>query len=338
MAENKHGLCQGISSPEEVENSVDQYMNLHKADLEERKMNYETLVDKYYSLATDFYEYGWGRSFHFAVRAKNESFYASLARHEHWLAMKMQLKPGQKVLDAGCGVGGPARSIARFADVYVTGVTLNEYQVQRAKYHTQAEGLTHLVTFQQGNFMKLPFEDNTFDAVYECEATAHAPDKAACYAELMRVVKPGGFFGSYEWCMTDKYDPNNAEHRAIKKGIEEGDGLPDIATTEEVDAALEKAGWVILEKSDRALECKEGVDTEWYEPLVPKYTPSNIQHTWIGKAVMARFLKTLEFVRVLPKGTLGVSDFLNTAASSLVAGGQTGTFTPMYFTLCQKPL
>jgi sterol 24-C-methyltransferase len=99
--------------------------------------------------------------------------------------------------------------------------------------------------------MKLPFEDNTFDAVYECEATAHAPDKAACYAELMRVVKPGGFFGSYEWCMTDKYDPNNAEHQAIKKGIEEGDGLPDIATTDEVDAALEKAGWLILEKSDR---------------------------------------------------------------------------------------
>jgi SAM-dependent methyltransferase len=60
-----------------------------------------------------------------------KGFYTSLARHEHWLALKMQLKPGQKVLDAGCGVGGPARSIARFADVYVTGVTINDYQVRR---------------------------------------------------------------------------------------------------------------------------------------------------------------------------------------------------------------
>ena len=41
------------------------------------------------------------------------------------------------------------------------------------------------------------------------EATCHAPDAAACYGEIFRVLKPGGVFASYEWCLTDKYDPNN---------------------------------------------------------------------------------------------------------------------------------
>ena len=59
-----------------------------------------------------------------------------------------------------------------------------------------------------------------FRSIYQIEATAHAPDKEACYAELLRVLKPGGVFGSYEWCLTDKYEPENPVHQKIKHGIE----------------------------------------------------------------------------------------------------------------------
>ncbi len=51
--------------------------------------------------------------------------------------------------------------------------------------------------------MKIPFEENTFDAVYQIEATCHAPDKVAVYKEIFRVLKPGALFGGYEWLMTD---------------------------------------------------------------------------------------------------------------------------------------
>ena len=44
---------------------------------------------KFYNLITDIYEYAWGESFHFAPRHKNESFEASIARHEHYLAQKL---------------------------------------------------------------------------------------------------------------------------------------------------------------------------------------------------------------------------------------------------------
>jgi sterol 24-C-methyltransferase len=60
------------------------------------------MINHYYDLVTDFYEYGWGQSFHFANRGARESFDASIARHEHFLAFRMRLDKGMKVLDVGC--------------------------------------------------------------------------------------------------------------------------------------------------------------------------------------------------------------------------------------------
>jgi sterol 24-C-methyltransferase len=120
----------------------------------------------YYDGATELYEYGWAKSFHFSRFYKGEAFAASLARHEHYLAAQMSLRPGMKVLDVGCGVGGPAREIARFADVNIVGLNNNDFQVQRAKKYTKAAGLEDQVRFVKGDFMKLTeqFGDNTFDA------------------------------------------------------------------------------------------------------------------------------------------------------------------------------
>lgn len=60
------------------------------------------------------------------------------------------------------------------------------------------------------------------------------------FSEIYRVLKPGTVFACYEWCLTDKYDKDDAAHRRIKKQIEEGDGLPDTAYTWEMNEALQK--------------------------------------------------------------------------------------------------
>lgn len=118
----------------------------------------------------------------------------AIARHEHYLAHTMGLKRGMRVLDVGCGVGGPAREIARFAGVHITGITINEFQVQRARKLTQKAGLEGQCEFVRGDFMKLAeqFGENKFDAVYAIEATCHAPRWEDCYSEIRKVLKPGG--------------------------------------------------------------------------------------------------------------------------------------------------
>jgi SAM-dependent methyltransferase len=58
-----------------------------------------------------------------------------------------------KVLDVGCGVGGPAREIAKFTGAYITGLNINEYQVQRATRYAEREGLGDKLQFVQADFM-----------------------------------------------------------------------------------------------------------------------------------------------------------------------------------------
>lgn len=83
---------------------------------------------------------------------------------------------GDKILDCGCGVGGPMRTIAAVSGAHVVGITINEYQVSRATHHNQRQGLAPLTTVVRGDFTDMPFEDNSFDGAYAIEATCHAPE------------------------------------------------------------------------------------------------------------------------------------------------------------------
>jgi sterol 24-C-methyltransferase len=113
----------------EVDKMINTYNELHddsKAGVDGRNSSYTTLVNAYYELATLFYEWGWGQSFHFAYQLPGETFQHAIRRHEYYLAGRLGVKAGDKVLDCGCGIGGPMRNIARFTRAKVTGVTLNE--------------------------------------------------------------------------------------------------------------------------------------------------------------------------------------------------------------------
>lgn len=107
----------------------------------------------YYNLATDLYEYGWGQSFHFCRFSHGEPFHQAIARHEHYLAHSMGIQEGMKVLDVGCGVGGPAREIAKFTGANITGLNNNDYQIERATHYAAKEGLSEQVGFVKGDFM-----------------------------------------------------------------------------------------------------------------------------------------------------------------------------------------
>ncbi len=113
----------------EVGKLIDKYNQLHDdevAGVDGRNESYKTLVNAYYELATLFYEWGWGQSFHFAYKLKGENFATSIARHEYFLGGKLGVSMGENVLDCGCGIGGPMRNIAKFLRTNIRGVTLNE--------------------------------------------------------------------------------------------------------------------------------------------------------------------------------------------------------------------
>jgi sterol 24-C-methyltransferase len=339
------GLHQNVGGSTKVSKTIDDYYSLFDNSTkstpeneEKRKQNYFQLTTNYYELATDFYEYGWGESFHFAPRHRLESFSQSIARAEMYLAMRLGLKPGMKVLDVGCGVGGPMREIARFSGAHITGLNLSDYQLGRAEKHNKRYGMENYIDLMKGDFMKIPVENNTYDSVYQIEATAHAPSKEGVYGEIYRVLKPGAIFGGYEWCMTDKYDPKNEEHKKVKYGIEIGNSLPEIATTKEVADALRKVGFEILEITDFGIPTPQN-PIPWYDPLSSKYTSlSGFRYTELGRWLTGVMVSAMEFVKFAPKGSTKTSRLLQETAYDLVRGGELGVFTPSYFFVARKPL
>ena len=110
----------------------------------------------------------------------------------------------------------------------MTGITINEYQVERCLKLNKAAGVSDLTDIKQGDFMDLDkvFEANSFDGAYAIEAACHASNTAALYKKVFHVLKPGALFSSYEWLRTDKYDKNNKVHVDVVDGIAEGERAP----------------------------------------------------------------------------------------------------------------
>ncbi|KAF7858707.1 uncharacterized protein EAF02_011031 [Botrytis sinoallii] len=131
-------------------------------DRDARRKDYATLTRHYYDLATDLYEYGWSQSFHFCRFTPGEPLKQALARHEHYLALKIGLQQDQLVLDVGCGVGGPAREIAKFTGCKIVGLNNNDYQIERATRYARQRGLDHRVSFTKGDFMQMSYPDDSF--------------------------------------------------------------------------------------------------------------------------------------------------------------------------------
>jgi SAM-dependent methyltransferase len=120
------------------------------------------------------------------------------------LARAAGLEARSRVLDLGCGIGGPARYLAATFACQVTGVDLSPGFIDAAAYLTARCGLSDRVTFQVGDALHLPFEDGTFDAVFLQHVAMNVEDRAALYAEVHRSLAPGGRLASYDVVARDR--------------------------------------------------------------------------------------------------------------------------------------
>jgi len=225
--------------------------------IKERQKNYMKMVNNFYDLVTHLYQWGWGQSFHFAPCTKAESYETAIARHEFYIALKLNLHEGMKCIDLGCGVGGPMRAIARFSGANIIGVNNSDLQIELCKTRAKDENLDNLCDVVKSDFHHTPFENNSIDAAYAIEAECHSPDLTTFFKEVYRVLKPGSLVTGYDWCLTDKYDKNNLQHVQVKMDIEKGNSLPDIRTTHQVLQSLKNAGFEIIESKDLAENIKK---------------------------------------------------------------------------------
>lgn len=120
---------------------------------------------------------------HFHIRGREAT--VELAGHA-------ALRPGERVLDVGCGVGGSVRYLATEHGLHAVGVDLTREYVDAARVLARMVGLDGQVEFCEANASALPFEDASFDVVWTEHAQMNIANKSALYAELARVLAPGG--------------------------------------------------------------------------------------------------------------------------------------------------
>lgn len=235
-------------------------------------------------------------------------------------------------------IGGPLREVVKASQgAHVTGINNNAYQLERCQAYSVKYGLTKYTSFIKGDFTNMPLENETFDAVFSVEATVHAPRLEQVYGEIYRVLKPGGKFACYEWCTTGVYDEDDITMKKIIHAIEQGNSISKLYSTKECLDALKSVGFNVLEYAD--MGAVDEATNPWYNTLKsPDGGFRGFLRSSVGRTYTNTLLTFLDKFKLVPPGVLETSQLLNAAADNLVAGGDMGIFTPMFFFVAEKPI
>jgi sarcosine/dimethylglycine N-methyltransferase len=160
------------------------------------------------------------------------------------IANQLALKPGERVLDIGSGIGGPARWFAAKYDVHVTGVDLTPEFCAAAEALNAATGLAERVRIFNGSALDLPVPDGVFDAAYSQNVIMNIADKKQFYREAFRALRSGGRLALSNLCAGPKGEPYFPVPWATTRDTS------FLATPDEMRADLIAAGFDIAEFRD----------------------------------------------------------------------------------------
>jgi ubiquinone/menaquinone biosynthesis C-methylase UbiE len=167
------------------------------------------------------------------------------------LAREAGLEQDDKVLDVGCGIGGPARMLADRYGCHVTGVDLTSEFIHTATQLSDLTGYRDKTTFIYGNALSLPFPDDTFDAVWTQHVQMNVEDKKTFYSEIHRVLKKDGALLFHD------IFSRNGEILQYPVPWAEDKSISHLITTSELHQLLTSLGFYIRQTRDQTNEAIE---------------------------------------------------------------------------------
>jgi ubiquinone/menaquinone biosynthesis C-methylase UbiE len=174
----------------------------------------------------------------------------------------------ERVLDVGCGIGGPSRYLAHAFGCQVTGLDLTAEFIALAAMLAQRTRLADKVTYRQGDACDLPFADASFDVVWSQNAAMNIADRERLYGEMRRVLKPSGRLALQDVAAGPGGEPYYPTPWANDRSIS------FLFTPQATRAALERIGFRVLAWHDTTRESLEqqiarakALETESLPPL-----------------------------------------------------------------------
>jgi sterol 24-C-methyltransferase len=300
--------------------------------------NNKKAAERYFTLITDFFEYGWGDAFHMAPLKPGWSFARSMAEVEKHFGQLVGMKPGSKVADLGMGIGGPMRRLVEFTGAHISGVTICQYQVNRAKKITATltKWMQERLSYQVGDYNDLPksFEADTYDAAYFMESLSHAENRVPPLSQARKIVKPGHLVGAWQWTLKPAFNYSDPYHMDLKRGMEYGGGLRNLNKPHERHKEWNDAGLEILMSYDMGDDfIKRGWLGWWIAVTEGHDIPSMLTSSYYGRRLTMMTVKVLEWIGIAEKGTYRTALMLEHCGYSSAVSGEMGIFTPAWVTI-----
>lgn len=207
--------------------------------------NLDQIVDYYNTCESDYRTF-WDLDRSMAMHAgfwdqQTTSLAEALARENEILAQYAHITSQDRVLDAGCGIGGSSLFLAKTFGCKVTGITLSDHQVQIASENAKKYLVDHLVNFQTMDFCHTDFPNASFDVIWGIESICHAEDKAEFIKEAYRLLTPGG-----RLIVADGFSSRTDFVKKQKEDMHQwlnGWGVESLETKKQFEVHLEKNGF-----------------------------------------------------------------------------------------------
>jgi tocopherol O-methyltransferase len=211
-------------------------------------------VKKYYSDTQFEYKLIWNwrlkttPALHFGYYdEKANNHQQAIIRANEVLAEFADIRPGSRVVDAGCGLGHSSEWLAKQLGAIVTGITIVPKQVDTINRRLQKHPVAN-VDFLVADYLHMPFADNSVDIVWAFESVCHAASKLEFYKEAYRVLKPGGRIAMAEYIRTGR--PMTGEKEKLLQAVFSPWAIPDLDTIKEHEQHARQAGFHAFKHRD----------------------------------------------------------------------------------------
>lgn len=214
---------------------------------------------------------------HQALLNKNQALYD-----------KAGIDKSDKVLDAGCGIGGSTIWLAKQGN-RATGITISAKQAAYARQHAKRHGVAEKTEFEVADFCATPFADASFDVVWALESSCHALNKGDFLREAFRLLKPGGRVVVCDGFLLQREFSEN-QWQAVVTCLN-GWAVPNLCARDEFDGLLQQQGFTDIACHDITRQTQASVDHMY--KVAKRLQPVQKISQWLGlrtKAQTANYL------------------------------------------------
>jgi len=287
-------------------------------------------VCNYYRLMADIITMSSGPFWHFVPMTQGLSRKECHDQFHHRMASFLSAQSEDKILEFGCGFGEIGRQVALISGASVTGLTMADEEIAGGNERIKKAGLEGRCAMVQGNYHKMPFEDESFDKVFGVYTLKYSADLTTAIGEMARVLKPGGRFVSYEILVSNAYDASNKQHKSYVDNISHSTCMPPLWPAQAMRDAAAKAGLVAKEEVDLCAAPQEGA---WYSC----FENTGI-HALLSSSIVLRLVSLGEALRILPKSFTDFFDYcIVHPTTDFVNAGRLGIVTGSVMMVWEKP-